>query len=54
VKRYGNLPVPLELRNAPTQLLKSMGYGKGYEMYPKGKSLLPEEIRGRKYYRKWK
>ncbi len=52
VKRYGNLPIPLELRNAPTQLLKSMGYGKGYEMYPKGKSLLPEKIRGRKYYRR--
>ena len=52
VKKYGNLPIPLELRNAPTRLLKSLGYGKGYEMYPKGKSLLPEKIRGKKYYTK--
>ena len=50
VKRYGNLPIPFEIRNAPTEFLKKLGYGKGYEMYPKGKSLLPEKIKGKKYY----
>ena len=49
VKRYGNLPVPLEIRNAPTEFLKGLGYGKGYEMYPKGKSLLPDKLKGKKY-----
>lgn len=33
VKRSGNLPVPLNIRNAPTNLMKSLGYGKGYK-YP--------------------
>lgn len=33
VKRSGNLPVPLDIRNAPTNLMKSLGYGKGYK-YP--------------------
>lgn len=31
VKRTGNLPVPLHLRNAPTKLMKELGYHKGYE-----------------------
>ena len=31
VKQTGNLPVPLQLRNAPTQLMKNHGYGKGYK-----------------------
>lgn len=53
VERYGNLPIPLELRNAPTKLMKNLGYAKGYEMYPdKSKSLLPDKIKGKKYYRK--
>ena len=34
VKKYGNLPVPLSLRNAPTKLMKELGYHKGYKMYP--------------------
>ena len=33
VKRTGNLPVPMHLRNAPTNLMKEMGYAKGYN-YP--------------------
>src|SRR5688500_13179550 len=33
-KRYGNLPVPLQIRNAPTKLMKDLGYGAGYERYP--------------------
>ncbi|MEN9548445.1 MAG: hypothetical protein RIR12_1036 [Bacteroidota bacterium] len=31
VKKYGNLPVPLHLRNAPTKLMKEMGYKDGYQ-----------------------
>jgi putative ATPase len=48
---HGNLPIPLELRNAPTKLMKEEGYGKGYEMYPEGKSLLPEKLKKKKYYK---
>ena len=51
VKNYGNLPVPMEIRNAPTKLMKDLGYHKGYEMYT-DKSLLPERLKNRKYYRK--
>jgi putative ATPase len=50
VKNFGNLPVPLSLRNAPTGLMKEAGYGAGYEMYPKGESLLPEKLKGKKYF----
>ncbi len=51
VKQFGNLPIPMHLRNAPTKLMKNLGYGKNYEMYPdKSKSLLPEKIKKRKYY----
>ncbi|MCL5095407.1 MAG: replication-associated recombination protein A [Patescibacteria group bacterium] len=49
VKRYGNLPIPLNLRNAPTKLMKEIGYGKGYEQYTK-EDLFPEKLRGRKYF----
>jgi putative ATPase len=59
VKRYGNLPVPLKIRNlprlpggkagAPTKLMRELGYGKGYEKYDQG-SLLPEKIKNKKYY----
>lgn len=31
LNEHGNLPVPLHLRNAPTKLMKDIGYGKGYE-----------------------
>jgi putative ATPase len=31
VKKYGDLPVPLEIRNAPTKLMKDLNYGKGYQ-----------------------
>lgn len=50
VDKYGNLPVPLNLRNAPTKLMKDLGYGKGYEKYTK-ESLLPDKLKGKKYYR---
>ncbi len=51
VKGQGNLPIPLNLRNAPTKLMKELGYGKGYEMYSTD-DLLPEALKGRKYYKK--
>jgi putative ATPase len=51
VKQYGNLDIPMNLRNAPTRLMKEMGYGKGYEMYT-DESLLPDKLRNKKYYRK--
>jgi putative ATPase len=50
-------PVPLHLRNAPTKLMKELGYSKGYKYaheYATGKaddmSCLPSELKGRKYY----
>jgi putative ATPase len=48
-KKLGNLPVPMSLRNAPTKLMKGLGYGKGYEMYPEDDDLLPEKLKGKKY-----
>lgn len=48
IRQYGNLPIPLNLRNAPTKLMKKLGYGKGYEMYTE-KSLLPDQLKGKKY-----
>lgn len=50
VKQFGNLPIPLNLRNAPTKLMKDVGYGKGYEMYSK-EDLLPEKLKGKKYFK---
>ncbi len=47
-KKYGNLPIPLSIRNAPTPLMKELGYGKGYKRYPT-EDLLPEKIKGKKY-----
>jgi putative ATPase len=49
VKQFGNLPIPLSIRNAPTKLMKGLGYGGGYEKYPTI-SLLPDKIKGKKYY----
>ncbi|OGD63436.1 AAA family ATPase [Candidatus Beckwithbacteria bacterium RBG_13_42_9] len=52
VKEYGNLPIPLKVRNAPTKLMKDLGYGRGYESYPnKNETFLPEKLKGRKYYK---
>ncbi len=48
VIKYGNLPVPLEIRNPTTKLNKEIGYGKDYEKYT-DKSLLPEKIKNHKY-----
>lgn len=52
VKRLGNLDIPLEVRNAPTKLMKDLGYGKNYEKYPdQTKSYLPKELKGKIYFR---
>jgi putative ATPase len=48
VKKWGNLPIPLNIRNAPTKLMKNIGYGSGYEMYSK-ESLLPDKLKNKKY-----
>lgn len=51
-KKLGNLPVPMNIRNAPTRLMKNLGYGKGYEKYPAADDdYLPEKLRGRKYFK---
>jgi putative ATPase len=50
VERQGNLPIPKELRNAPTKLMKELGYGEGYEMYSQ-ESLLPAKLKGKKYFK---
>lgn len=49
VKQFGNLPIPLMIRNAPTSLMKNLEYGKGYEMYT-NESLLPDKLKGKRYY----
>lgn len=53
VLKHGNLPVPLHIRNAPTKLMKNLGYGKGYKYTPKedseGQKYLPDELKGKKY-----
>ena len=57
VARGSNPPVPLHLRNAPTGLMKKLGFGKGYVYAPDtaegiaAMSCLPEELAGKSYYR---
>jgi putative ATPase len=51
VEQTGNLPIPKNLRNAPTKLMKELGYGEGYEMYS-DKSLLPKKLGNKKYFHK--
>jgi putative ATPase len=48
VKKFGNLSIPMNVRNAPTKLMKELGYGKEYEAYT-DKSLLPDELQNKKY-----
>ncbi|MFM2414774.1 MAG: hypothetical protein RI911_467 [Candidatus Parcubacteria bacterium] len=48
VKTHGNLPIPLKIRNAPTQLMKDEGYGAEYEQYDT-ESYLPEKLQSKKY-----
>lgn len=54
VEKYGNLPVPLHLRNAPTGLMKDLGYGRGYKYspdhgYKEKQDYLPDEIKHKIY-----
>ena len=53
VKKHGNLPIPLNIRNATTKLLKDLDYGKGYEKYT-SKDLLPEKLANKKYLKESK
>jgi len=56
VKKYGDLPVPLHIRNAPTKLMKNLDYGKNYEYSHSFENnfspqeYLPKEIAGKKFY----
>ncbi len=48
-KRYPDSPVPLHIRNAPTKLMKDLGYGKDYKWkadFKHAKGFLPEDIQG--------
>ncbi len=49
-KQFGNLPIPLKIRNAPTKLMKDLGYGEGYERYTK-EDLMPEKLKNKKYFK---
>jgi putative ATPase len=52
-KQYSNAPVPLQLRNAPTKLMKDIGYGANYEWQPgfkHDKGFLPDELKGKKIF----
>jgi putative ATPase len=58
VEHYGTLEVPLQLRNAPTKLMKDLGYGSGYRYahsepgaFAAGERYLPEGMPPRHYYR---
>ncbi len=48
IKKLGNLPIPMKVRNAPTKLMKDIGYHKGYKLYDK-ESYLPDKLKGKKY-----
>jgi putative ATPase len=56
VKKAGSLPVPLHIRNAPTRLMKDLGYGKDYKYAHNYKDAftaqdyLPEKLKGQVYY----
>ncbi len=58
VEQFGTLEVPLRFRNAPTKLMKGLGYGEGYRYahdepgaFVKGERYLPDEMPDRRYYR---
>jgi putative ATPase len=57
VKSLGSLEVPIHLRNAPTKLMKQLGYGKAYRYahnepnaYAAGEDYFPDQLKGREYY----
>jgi len=56
-RRHGSLPVPMHLRNAPTRLMKELGYGEDYRYahdedggFAAGEDYFPEEMEPRTYY----
>jgi putative ATPase len=55
-REHGDLPVPLHIRNAPTSLMKKIGYGKDYKYahdYDNNfveQEFLPDKIKGSKFY----
>ena len=55
IEEYGNLPVPMHIRNAPTKLMDDLGYGKGYEYdhdlatKKSTQQCLPDKLKDRKY-----
>ncbi|MBV8143928.1 MAG: replication-associated recombination protein A [Gammaproteobacteria bacterium] len=58
VQEFGTLDVPLRLRNAPTRLMKNLGYGRDYryahdepDAFAAGERYLPDELPDRRYYR---
>jgi putative ATPase len=58
VEHFGTLDVPLRFRNAPTRLMKELGYGQGYryahdepDAFATGERYLPDEMPDRRYYR---
>jgi putative ATPase len=58
VEEFGTLDVPLRLRNAPTRLMKNLGYGRDYryahdepDAFAAGERYLPDELPDRRYYR---
>ena len=46
--KHGNLPVPMQIRNAPTKLMKELGYGKKTD--EQSEDLMPEKLAGRNYF----
>ncbi len=56
VRQHGDLPVPLHIRNAPTKLMKNMGYGKNYQYSHSydnnfsAQEYLPTDLAGSKFY----
>ena len=55
IKKYGNLPVPMHFRNAETDLMKELGYGKGYQYdhslknKKSSQQALPDQLKNKKY-----
>ncbi len=55
IDKYGNLPVPLNIRNAETKLMRDIGYGKGYEYdhdlesKKSNQQCLPDKLKNRRY-----
>ena len=57
VEQTGSLEVPMHIRNAPTKLMKDLGYGAGYrydhdepEAHAAGQQFLPDRLKGRIFY----